>query len=70
MAWPNDPWDKLGPDYNPTNWSLGYQTSQFGVGADVDPLNAQVSTAMANPPDAMTAAQAVVPDTTHHEPNN
>lgn len=71
MAWPDDPWDALlGSDYNPATWSLGYQVRQFGVGADMNPLNAQVSFAMADPPEAMTTAQAVEPDTTHHEPTD
>jgi len=65
-----DVWANLGPDYDPDSWSLGYQIRQFGVGADVNPLNAEVQNAMANPPDALTTAVAVVPDTTHHEPTS
>jgi hypothetical protein len=50
------------PDYNPANWKLGYQTSQFGVGSN--PTYApsggayppSVIDAMASPPAAMIAA--------------
>jgi hypothetical protein len=50
------------PDYNPANWKLGYQTSQFGVGNN--PAYAptggayppSVIDAMAFPPAAMVTA--------------
>jgi hypothetical protein len=64
-----------GPDYDPATWSLGYQTSQFGVGQD--PLPASVTAnaangvgpsayaAMADPPTNLTTAIELALD-----PNN
>jgi hypothetical protein len=52
------------PDYNPANWKLGYQTSQFGVGnnATYAPSGGayppSVIDALANPPAAMVTAYA------------
>jgi len=50
------PWDNLGPDYNPDAWKLGYQQRQFGVGEDPGGRPPSVYNALANPPASMTTA--------------
>jgi len=48
------------PDYDPANWSLGYQGRQFGLSGTDVATSASVLSGLADPPAAMIAAAEVV----------